>query len=108
MFLVWCLLQTEGHCRAVYNSGSVSNTEVTHYEFLSRLANPCGIDRMENVPEISSSATTGDTEDTFNRTAFYESMILTANQGLLKLDNLLQAEPVRRRGIFLKPISTNS
>ncbi|XP_035704249.1 uncharacterized protein LOC118434565 [Folsomia candida] len=87
-FTLEFLLQ-ECSSRAIYNPGTVSETEVTHFEFIQRLGNPCGIVRLEQASPNSEYHSSYYVDDSSNNTLFYQSMVQLVDAGLEKM-RLLQ------------------
>ncbi|OXA61129.1 hypothetical protein Fcan01_06149 [Folsomia candida] len=92
-FTLEFLLQ-ECSSRAIYNPGTVSETEVTHFEFIQRLGNPCGIVRLEQASPNSEYHSSYYVDDSSNNTLFYQSMVQLVDAGLEKMRLLQNPEQV--------------
>ncbi len=74
---------------------------MTHFEFIQRLGNPCGIVGLEHEsighPEYTSSSASTNYYymDDPNNTLFYESMLIAVDTGLKKLRLLQDPDQVR-------------
>jgi hypothetical protein len=74
--------------------GSVSQTQVTHFTFLQKLGNPCGISRGYRVDTRAFGNSFLGTPLQASLNEFYQSMVTGINLALEKVEQLEIADPV--------------